>query len=266
MIPLKSRLLQHEVKNIIRKKAVRDDATILYEYNCVQYPKDLKKIESSTNLAHYLYADPSVHVRRHGSYFARFTSLGEYELSLSHLLFQNLKKFNLVLEIGSGSGRRLAALRAMGFEGQLIGVEISPNGVLAARAAEQKFKLDISYLQGDFRNINTFTHPLISNIGKGDAVFSFLALEQLPLNALDVVNHLEEVMPLATKIFFESGANLGINHYSYWLSRLTVSRRDYLRNFSLKLKKGGYDCNVTKLLYSQRVGNEIARYTIFPRS
>lgn len=262
----KTRLLLSETKNIISRKRVRDDATIIYEYDRVQYPKDLVKIEGSSNLAEYLYADPNFHIRRLGSYLARYARFGEYELSVSHLLYENLKNFDWVLEIGSGSGRRLASLRAMGYKGRLIGLEISPNGVLASSTAERKFNLSISYLQGDFRDFSTFTHPLLNNLGKNGAVFSFLALEQVPQNALDVLGHLDKALPSATKIFFESGANLNLNHYSYWLSRITVHRRDYLRCFSSSLKQAGYNYDVKKIMYSQRIGNEIAKYTILPTS
>lgn len=89
-----------------------------------------------------------------------------------------------IVELGCGYGRNLFLLRHAGLPNELIGYDVSKNGIQLAKVLNQKHNLGISFDTLDL------TKPIPKDIVENSTVITYAALEQLKSYVPRIINEL----------------------------------------------------------------------------
>ncbi len=108
--------------------------------------------------------------------WGEFACAEYYRSVLQGLLAKHFPSAQSVTEFGAGVGRNLLYLKEQRPELRAAGYELCAPGVDVARAAAQKFGLDVRYEQLDYLR----DPPEKYVLPKADVVFTLFSLEQLP--------------------------------------------------------------------------------------
>lgn len=222
------------------------------------WAKDLRRVELANSLEEYLFPeDENPLLRRSGQYFAKIQTNLEFLRSKENLLRSLLGCEKSLGELGCGSGWNLMVLRANGFKGELYGADISETGLRVIEIANRRWNLQI---ETELLDLNSSRVAVSKTISAPDALFTYLALEQLPSTTSYVLGVITQKFPRKKLILIESASGLFPIHYSEVLSGIYVSRRNYLSNLSKILSDLSVNFKVSRLRFSHRIGNEIASY------
>ncbi len=255
------KLLLVQIIQILKlKKDKRTPDLIELQYENGIWAKDLRRVELANSLEEYLFPeDKNQLLRRSGQYFAKIQLNLEFLRSKENLLRNLLGSEKSLGELGCGSGWNLMVLRANGFKGELYGADISETGLKVIEIANKRWNLQI---QTELLDLNSSRVVGSKTISAPDALFTYLALEQLPLTASHVLREITQRFPQKKLILIESACGLFPIHYSEVLSKIYVARRNYLSNPSKILSDLSVNFKVSRLRFSHRIGNEIASYQI----
>jgi SAM-dependent methyltransferase len=239
-------------------QTTRKDTLVTLEYDKGLWRQSLSQIENANSLEDFLFPrDNNLLLRRIGNYSAKFITYEEYLRAKANLLANIFLAKEDICEIGCGQGWNLMALRWLGYDGNLSGVDISKNGINVIEIANRRWNLDIQTRVGDMRQEEVF---LQTPIASSSNLFTFLALEQLPIDTYVVLQNFVRFANEKSIILLESSRELFPLHYSEILSRIYTSKRDYLRTLQSLLKKRGIVYQVERIRFSHRIGNEIAAW------
>lgn len=147
----------------------------------------------------------------------------------------------------------------MGFQGKLTGIDISKNGIKAVQFANKKYDLNIQTIIGDIRSSEIYS---CFPVNSSTTLFTYLALEQLPVDAENVLVQLSNLAKERDVYLLESSQELFSLHYSEMLSKIYTRKRDYLTKLRFYMRKNKIKYTVSRVRYSHRIGNEIALYRI----
>jgi SAM-dependent methyltransferase len=132
-----------------------------------------------------------------------------------------------IVEVGCGAGQNLFALAHSGGWSRLLGLELSENGVAAARDAAAHFGLDC--LEFDVLDLTRPDDPGFTRL-KGRTVFSYYCLEQLKYHTAQVIENLLRA-GVRRVIHIEPTTEL-LRPWSVmdWINSAYVTRNDYQNN------------------------------------
>jgi SAM-dependent methyltransferase len=242
----------------------RTKELIATEYDQGIWLKNLKRLRDSNSLEDYLFGGSDYpQLCRPGTYKTQLVARSEYLRAKAGLLHKLLSPFPSVCELGCGSGWNLIALRYLGFSGRLSGIDISPVGIQVIIEANAKWSLDINVSIGDITSQQTFKTALIQSSG---AIFTFLALEQLPREAPLTLTNLYEISDSKSIFLIESASGLFPLHYSELLSILYTKKRDYLRTLRRFFDDLSIPYQVRRLNFSPVIGNDVALWEIVSKA
>jgi hypothetical protein len=255
------KLLASQTLQILRlHTATRTPELIQSQYDSGIWSSDLTRIQEAQSLEEYLFPkDSNYLLRRQGKYFARVVTNLDYLKSKANLLVQLLGENNSIGELGCGSGWNLMVLRAGGFKGKLYGADISRIGLEVIETANRKWNLQIDT---ELLDLNSKRVQESNTVSEPEALFTYLALEQLPTTASQLLKNITESFPKKKMLLIESSCELFPLHYSEILSRIYVSKRDYLRSLRKDLSSLNVKVTISRLRFSHRIGNEIASFQI----
>jgi SAM-dependent methyltransferase len=168
--------------------------------------------------------------------YEAFDSVGFYRTTLLDCLRRHFPQARSVTEFGCGVGRNLLFLKQQWPELDCYGYELCQPGVEVARAAAQKFGLQVQYAQLDYvkDEADKYIHP------ESDIAFTMFSLEQLPRSNERAVKNILEHVRLGS-IHMEPVPENYPRSFRGMLGRLEHRRVDYLSGFdstvrSLELK------------------------------
>jgi SAM-dependent methyltransferase len=155
-----------------------------------------------------------------------------------------------IVEVGCGSGQNLLALAQMGKWSRLVGLDLSENGVAAARDAAAHFGL---------RNVEFGVLDLIRSDDPGFAalegrtVFSYYCLEQLKYHTAQVIENLLRA-GVRRVIHIEPTTEL-LRPWSVmdWINGAYVTRNDYQNNIIRTVRRFEKQGRV-RILRTERLG------------
>ena len=230
------------------------------QYESGIWSRDLQRIRHASSLEEYLFPkDNNLLLRRSGHYFVKVQSNFEFLRKKESLLCDLIGDSKSLGELGCGSGWNLMVLRANGFKGELYGADISETGLQVIEIANKKWNLQI---RTELLDLNSSQVGESRTITQPDTLFTYLALEQLPLTTSHLLGLIKQKFPLKKMILIESATGLVPYHYSELLSIIYVYRRDYLSNLPKILSDLSIKAKISRLRFSHRIGNEIASYQI----
>jgi hypothetical protein len=259
--PLYFKLLASQALQILNlNRATRTPELIRSQYDGGVWSSDLARIHESKTLEEYLFPkDSNYLLRRQGNYFARASTNLDYLKEKASLLEELLGDNHSLGELGCGSGWNLMVLRAGGFKGKLYGADISPTGLEVIKVANKKWNLQIDTELVDLNSLRVHESKTVSEPG---TLFTYLALEQLPITASQLLKNITGSFPEKKILLFESSCELFPLHYSEILSKIYVIKRDYLRCLRENLSSLNVKVTILRLRFSHRIGNEIACFQI----
>jgi SAM-dependent methyltransferase len=172
-----------------------------------------------------------------------------------------------IIEFGCGTGWNHLALRASGYRGFYLGLDISPSGILAAHQRSNHFHL----VNHEFRTADMTdrrTWPSNSEVNYRNATgFSYLSLEQIP-GLADIFLREAWLQGITRLYLFESSNPQASNQYSRVLTSIYLRAKDYQRDLSCvlsQLEKQGIvkGWNQSAPVLSPRLFNEVSVYSVY---
>lgn len=137
-----------------------------------------------------------------------------------------------ITEFGSGLGRNLLYIKKCFPHIKCYGYELCKNGVAMAKAASEKFGIEVEYSQLDFVNdpAEKYIFP------KTDVAFTMYALEQIPTASTKAIQHILGAVTKGTIHIEPVVENYPFNLRGI-IGKIDHWKIDYLRNFEKNLKK-----------------------------
>ncbi len=184
---------------LILKRNKRTSSFVNDEYNDGHWKSilDEKRWLKCQTLEQFLYSFESKNINcRIDNRYQHINNLEYYRLrntELSSVLKSNFESTGEIVELGSGSGYNIFALAQLLPNTRLTGLDISINGVQAAREIAAYFKLG-DRVRFDILDLTNASHPGFTLIA-GKNCFSFFCLEQLPHAVEKVIRNLAAAKP-----------------------------------------------------------------------
>lgn len=262
---LKFRYTAHKVVSILGMAPdKRSQELITKEYDQGVWSRHLKRVQESESLEEYLFGGSQfLAFCRPGTYKTQLMPRSDYLRAKAGLLQNLLNPFSSICELGCGSGWNLIAMRFLGFEGSLSGIDISPVGIQVIEEANAKWNLNINCAVGDISSRQVFLSDLFQN---SESIFSFLALEQLPREAFHTLTYIRELRGGKKVFLLESSSGIFPLHYSEILTSIYTKKRDYLRTMKAYLNDLSISYSIKRLNFSPTVGNDVVLWELFPES
>ena len=168
-----------------------------------------------------------------------------------------------ILEIGSGFGSNLMALRISGYRGQLFGIDISDRGVNIANQLSNYFNLELSIKKQDILKLdmnNTREYQEVNSI------LIYQVIEQIPNDVRVFIQNLLTLFPSKKFFIIESLAGYKIRNFSELITSLYIYKQNYQSNLIdvlIEHEEIGSIRNleITKYKCSHKFGHESALIT-----
>jgi len=221
---------------------------------------------SFLRLEDYLAIPPATRSRIVDGQITQLSTEAYNREKIRHLSLMLESQPHCVIEFGCGTGWNHLALRQGGYEGQYVGLDISPAGVLAAQQRGDHFGLtNHDFQTGDMTDRRTW--PSSAVVKYEEAIcFSYLSLEQLP-GLADIFLREAWLQGIRTLHLFESSSPRASNWYSRLLSSVYLRAKDYQRDLGEvldSLQKQGVveEWTQSSPILSPRLFNEVSVYTV----
>jgi SAM-dependent methyltransferase len=152
---------------------------------------------------------------------------------LQDLLREQAGDAEELVELGCGTGGNLFALSLRPTWRRLVGMDVSPNGIAAAREIAAHFRVE--GLEFDVLDLTRPDDPALPKLG-GRVVFTYYCLEQLKRQVREVIENLlrakvRRVVHIEpTRELLDRGSPLD------WITALYIARNDYLDNLLATLR------------------------------
>ncbi len=218
------------------KRVRRDQSVVANEYHGGHWARVLERRawEHAVDLEAFLVGDDDreifarvddrIHRTRVRDYY-------RYRLkALPAMLEQMLGSIEETVELGSGFGYNLFALSRAWPASSMEGLELSENGLAAARAIAEHFGLN-NRLRFGHIDLTVQHHPGFDRIA-GRPVFTFFCLEQIPYDIEAVVSNIVDARP-SRVVNIEPGVDMFRPYkFSHWPNYLYVKSVDYQTHLS----------------------------------
>jgi SAM-dependent methyltransferase len=261
----KLRHVAHKVASILSTEPENRSAELVTkESDQGAWLRQLRRVHEYTSLEEYLFeGNQFLKLCRPGTYRTQLIPMSDYLRAKAGLLQNLLNPYSSVCELGCGAGWNLIAMRFLGFQGPLSGVDISPVGIQVVEEANAKWDLNINCVVGDISSKQTFSTELVQN---SDCIFSFLALEQLPRESFHTLTFIRELLGEKKVFLLESSSGVFPFHYSEILTGIYTKKRDYLRTMRAYLDELSISYRIKRLNFSPSVGNDVVLWELLPDS
>jgi SAM-dependent methyltransferase len=251
-----SKEVVNETLNLAFHRPNRDRAHVMREYDDGVWKRALqgKAWLRAGSLEEYLTtADVRDRVAKIQGRLVRIRTCDYYQFR-TRMIQETITRFagdvTEIVEVGCGTGQNLFALAHSGRWSRLVGLDLSENGVAAARDAAAHFGLD--RVEFGVLDLIRSDDPGFSRL-KGRTVFSYYCLEQLKYHTALVIENLLRA-GVRRVIHIEPTTEL-LSPWSVmdWINGAYVTRNDYQNNIIRTVRRFEKQCRL-RILHTERLG------------